>query len=76
LNLFDEDESYNLEVQERPTFHEMQTPAFENGVLPPTFSFDTPRTRGMQIAWCPRSTKEEMGKKNFKWMYNLVQLLQ
>jgi hypothetical protein len=33
LNIYNEDESFNLEAKKKPTFHEMQTFAFGNGNL-------------------------------------------
>jgi hypothetical protein len=49
LNISDEDESFNFKSQERPTSPEMKTPAFGNGFVLLTFSFNTTRNKACKL---------------------------
>ncbi len=66
LIIYNEDDSFNHEAQERPTFPQMQTLAFGDGFVPLTSNFDTPRTRA-----CKLPSVQGQPNKKFEFLFFL-----
>jgi hypothetical protein len=68
LNISNEDDSFNFKAQERPTSLEMQTPAFGNGFVLLTFSFNTTRNKACKLLGIQGQPNKKFKKNKIKWM--------